>query len=182
MPAKAPVGAQQLSLREDSTMPTTFIRLAGIGLACALVSPASAQLLNEKSLSAAMAMTIAETALETCTKQGYHVSVHVLGRNGEVLVAVRGDGAPPHTMENSQRKAYTSRTFRIPSGEFVQRVKDNPTLGAVHLSGIIAAQGALPIKVGDEVIGAVGVSGAPGGEKDEVCSKAGIDKVADQLK
>jgi uncharacterized protein GlcG (DUF336 family) len=157
-------------------------RLAVVGLACALASPASAQLLTEKSLSTAMAMTIAQTALETCTKQGYHVSVHVLGYNGEVLVAVRGDGAPPHTMENSQRKAYTARTFRIPSGEFAQRVKDNPTIGAVHLSGIIAAQGALPIKVGDEVIGAVGVSGAPGGEKDEACSKAGIDKVADQLK
>ena len=56
------------------------------------------------------------------------------------------------------------------------------TLGTVHLTGIIAAQGALPIKVGDEVIGAVGVSGAPGGEKDEVCAKAGIDKVPDQLK
>ena len=163
-------------------MPASFIRLAAGALVCALAWPASAQLLNEKNLSAAMAMRIAETALETCTKQGYHVSVHVLGRNGEVLVAVRGDGAPPHTMENSQRKAYTSRTFRIPSGEFVQRVKDNPTTGAVHLSGIIAAQGALPIKVGEEVIGAVGVSGAPGGEKDEDCSKAGIDKVADQLK
>ena len=163
-------------------MPASFIRLIAIGFACALASPASAQLLSQKSLSAGMALTIAQTALETCTKQGYHVSVHVLGRNGEVIVAVRGDGAPPHTMENSQRKAYTSRTFSIPSGEFVQRVKDNPTLGAVHLSGIIAAQGALPIKVGDEVIGAVGVSGAPGGEKDEVCSKAGLEKVADQLK
>jgi uncharacterized protein GlcG (DUF336 family) len=76
-------------------------RLAIVGLACALASPASAQLLTEKSLSAAMAMTIAQPALETCTKQGYHVSVHVLGRNGEVIVAVRGDGAPPHTMENS---------------------------------------------------------------------------------
>jgi uncharacterized protein GlcG (DUF336 family) len=155
---------------------------AVVGLACALISPASAQLLTEKSLSAATAIAIAQTALETCTRQGYHVSVHVLGRNGEVLVAIRGDGAPPHTMENSQRKAYTARTFRISSGEFVQRVKDNPTLGAVHLTGIIAAQGALPIKVGDEVIGAVGVSGAPGGEKDEACAKTGIDRVADQLK
>jgi uncharacterized protein GlcG (DUF336 family) len=163
-------------------MPAPSNRLVAIGLACTLASPASAQLLTEKSLSAAMALTIAQTALETCTKQGYHVSVHVLGHNGEVLVAVRGDGAPPHTMENSQRKAYTARTFRIPSGEFAQRVKDNPTTGAVHLTGVIAAQGALPIKVGDEVIGAVGVSGAPGGEKDEACSKAGIDKVADQLK
>src|SRR6516165_4881232 len=120
---------------------------AVVGLACALISPASAQLLTEKSLSAAVAMTIAQTALETCT-----------------------------------RKAYTARTFRIPSGEFAQRVKDNPTLGAVHLTGIIAAQGALPIKVGDEVIGAVGVSGAPGGEKDETCAKSGIDRIADQLK
>src|SRR5438552_14833083 len=163
-------------------MSANLNRLAVLGFVWALASPAGAQLLTEKSLSATIALTIAQTALETCTKQGYHVSVHVLGRNGEVLVAVRGDGAPPHTMENSQRKAYTSRTFRIPSGEFVQRVKYNPTTGAVHLTGIIAAQGALPIKAGDEVIGAVGVSGAPGGEKDEACSKAGIDKIADQLK
>jgi uncharacterized protein GlcG (DUF336 family) len=85
-------------------------------------------------------------------------------------------------MENSFRKAYTARTFRVSSGEIVNRVKDNPTTGLVHLSNVVAAQGALPIKAGDEVIGAVGVSGAPGGEKDEVCSKAGIDKVADQLK
>src|ERR1700681_3544395 len=163
-------------------MSANLYRLAVLGFTCALAAPASAQLLTEKSLSAAMAMTIAQTALETCTKQGYNVSVHVLGRNGEILVAVRGDGAPPHTMENSQRKAYTSRTFRIPSGEFVQRVKDNPTTGAVHLTNIVAAQGALPIKIGDEVIGAPGVSGAPGGDKDEACVKAGLDKIADQLK
>ena len=150
--------------------------------ACAMSLPASAQLLNQKSISAAMATTMAQTALDTCKTNGFAVSVTVVGRAGEVLVQIRGDGAGPHTVENSFRKAYTSRTFRIPSGEFVQRVKDNPTLGAVHLTGIIAAQGALPIKAGDEVIGAVGVSGAPGGEKDEVCSKAGIDKVADQLK
>jgi uncharacterized protein GlcG (DUF336 family) len=163
-------------------MSATANRLAVIGLLGALAAPANAQLLNQKALSAAMALSIAQTALETCTKQGYHVSVHVLGRDGEVIVAVRGDDAPPHTMENSQKKAYTARTFRIPSGEFAQRVKDNPTTGAVHLSGIVAAQGALPIKVGDEIIGAVGVSGAPGGDKDEACAKTGIDKVADQLK
>jgi len=156
--------------------------LAVMCLGAALASPAEAQLLTEKALPAETAITIAQTALETCTKEGYHVSVHVLGRNGEVLVAVRGDGAPPHTMENSQRKAYTARTFRMSSGEFAQRVKDNPTLSAVHLTGVIAAQGALPIKVGDDAIGAVGVSGAPGGEKDEACAKAGLDKVADQLK
>jgi len=64
----------------------------------------------------------------------------------------------------------------------VKRLKDNPQAPFVYLQNVVAAQGALPIKVGDDTIGAVGVSGAPGGEKDEVCAKAGIDKVADQLK
>ena len=157
-------------------------RLAGFGVAALLATPASAQLLAHKDLSMATALTIATTAIETCKGQGYRVSATIVGRNGEIIVQLRGDETGPHTMENSHKKAYTSRTFRIPSGEFVQRIKDNPTSGAVHLSGIVAAQGALPIKIGDETIGAAGVSGAPGGEKDEACVKAGLDKVADQLK
>ena len=156
--------------------------LAGLGMVAALAMPASAQLLAHKDLSLATALTIATTAIETCKGQGYRVSATIVGREGQVIVQLRGDDTGPHTIENSLKKAYTSRTFRIPSGDFVQRVKDNPTTGAVHLSGIVAAQGALPIKIGDEVIGAVGVSGAPGGEKDEACAKAGLDKVADQLK
>ena len=150
--------------------------------ACAFAAPASAQLLTQKNLSAAMALTIAQTALETCKANGYAVSVTVVGRSGEVLAQVRGDGTGPHTMENSFRKAYTSRTFRIPSGEMVERLKANPQLGLIHLNNVIANQGALPIKVGDETIGAAGASGAPGGEKDEACVKAGIDKVASMLK
>jgi uncharacterized protein GlcG (DUF336 family) len=155
--------------------------LAGLGVLAALAMPASAQLLAHKDLSLATALTIATTAIETCKGQGYRVSATIVGREGEVIVQLRGDDTGPHTIENSLKKAYTARTFRIPSGEFAQRVKDNPTTGAVHLTGIVAAQGALPIKIGDEVIGAVGVSGAPGGEKDEACAKAGLDKVADQL-
>ena len=150
--------------------------------ACAFAAPASAQLLTQKNLSAAMALTIAQTALETCKASGYAVSVTVVGRSGEVLAQVRGDGTGPHTMENSFRKAYTSRTFRIPSGEMVERLKANPQLGLIHLNNVIANQGALPIKVGEETIGAAGASGAPGGEKDEACVKAGIDKVAGMLK
>jgi uncharacterized protein GlcG (DUF336 family) len=157
-------------------------RVVWAGLAVALAAPASAQMLDHKDLSLATALTIATTAADTCKAQGNRVTVTVVGRDGQPIVMLRGDDASPHTVENSQRKAYTARTFRIPSGVFAQRVKDNPTTGAVHLSGIVAAQGALPIKVGDDVVGAVGVSGSPGGEKDEVCAKAGIDKVADQLK
>lgn len=164
-------------------MKLTPIKLvAATGLACAIALPANAELLSEKSLSTDLALTIAQTAYDSCAKQGYHVSVQVVGREGQPLVAIRGDGSSPHTLENSLRKAYTARTFRAPSGEFAQRVKDNPSTGAVFLAHVVAAQGALPIKVGDDVIGAVGVSGAPGGDKDEACSKAGIDKVAAQLK
>jgi uncharacterized protein GlcG (DUF336 family) len=162
-------------------MSVTTLRLATIGLACALAVPASAQLAR-KDLSATTALTIAQTALETCTKQGYTVSVTIVGRSGEILLQVRGDNSPPHTLENSMRKAYTSRTTRAPSGELVKRLKDNPQLSFVNLTNVIAAQGALPIKIGDDVVGAVGVSGAPGGDKDEACVKAGLDKVADQLK
>lgn len=161
-------------------MRTIFV--AAIGLAVAASASARAQLLTHKDLSLATALTIATTAADTCKANGNRVSVTVVGREGQVIVVLRGDGSSPHTVENSRRKAYTARTFRIPSGEFAQRVKANPTTGLVFLHGIIAAQGALPIKVGDDVIGAVGVSGSPGGDKDEVCAKAGLDKVADQLK
>ena len=159
---------------------TAFV--TGIAIAAALAMPASAQLLNHKDLSLATALTIATTAAETCKGQGYRVSATVVGRNGEIIVQVRGDNTGPHTIENSMRKAYTARTFRSPSGALVERLKADPTLGLIHLTNVIANQGALPIKVGDEVIGAAGASGAPGGEKDEACVKAGIDKVADQLK
>ena len=167
-------------------MSSSGLRLVAIAIAstcaCASAAPAGAQLLNHKDLSAAIAMTIAETAIETCKANGYAVSVTVVGRNGEVIAQVRGDNTPPHTMENSFRKAYTARTLRSPSGALAERVKAEPTLPFIHLSHIIAFQGALPIKIGDETIGAAGASGAPGGEKDEACIKAGIDKVADQLK
>ena len=156
--------------------------LAAAALLAGFCTPADAELLARKDLSMETALTIATTAIETCKGQGYRVSATVVGRNGEILVQLRGDNTGPHTIENSFRKAYTARTFRVPSGEIVERLKKDPSLGLIHLTNVIANQGALPIKVGDEVIGAAGASGAPGGEKDEACVKAGIDKVADQLK
>jgi len=169
-------------------MRSFIARLVTVLCVSALATPAGAELLTRKDLSLATALAIATTAAATCTAQGQRVSVTVVGRNGEIIVQLRGDNASPHTIENSFRKAYTSRTFRVPSSEIVKRLKDNPQLGAVHLTNVIAAQGALPIMVGTDVIGAAGVSGAvttaesPGGVKDEACVKAGIDKVADQLK
>jgi uncharacterized protein GlcG (DUF336 family) len=164
-------------------MITPLFRLAVIALGAVCAgAPAHAQLLQHKDLTAAIAMAIAETAQATCKANGYSVSVTVVGRSGEIILQVRGDDSNPHTLENSMRKAYTARTTRSPSGALVDRVKADPTLGFVNLSNVIAVQGALPIKVGDEVIGAAGASGAPGGEKDEACVKAGLDKIADRLK
>jgi uncharacterized protein GlcG (DUF336 family) len=162
-----------------STKSTMYCALV---IGCFGAAPASAELLTHKDLTASIAVTIAQTAIEVCKTNGYAVSATVVGRNGEVLVQIRGDNTGPHTFENSFRKAYTARTFRSPSGALADRLKADPTLGLIHLTNVIANQGALPIKIGEEVIGAVGASGAPGGEKDEACVKAGIEKVADQLK
>src|SRR6202046_5490605 len=165
---------------QPSGLRRTAIALASTCI-LALAAPASAQLLEHKDLSASIAITIAQTAIETCKANGYAVSATVVGRNGEVIVQVRGDNTGPHTVENSFRKAYTARTFRAPSGALVDRVKADPTLGLIHLTNVIANQGALPIKVGDDVIGAAGASGAPGGEKDEAWVKGGLGKVGGTL-
>jgi uncharacterized protein GlcG (DUF336 family) len=107
--------------------------------------------------------------------------VTVVDRAGLPIVMLRGDGAGLHTPEGSDRKAYTARTFGQPSADFVKRMLADPaSTGSKEYTRVLALPGGLPIKVGDDVIGAVGVSGSPG--RDDECSKAGIDKVADQLK
>jgi uncharacterized protein GlcG (DUF336 family) len=124
------------------------VRCGLFAAAVTMSAPAGAQLLSHKDLSLATALTIATTAADTCKGQGNRVSVAVVGRNGEVIVQLRGDDSSPHTFENSFRKAYTSRTFRIPSGEIADRYKQDPAFFAVHLNNVIPAQGALPIKIG----------------------------------
>ncbi len=159
-----------------------IVMIAGAALVAVAAGSADAQLIAHKDLSVTTAVTIAQTAIQTCKGQGYNVSAHVLGRSGEVLVAMRGDDTGPHTLENSFKKAWTARAQRAPSVNFANAVKMNPTAGAIHLSNMVPAQGGLPIMVGDDAIGAVGVSGAPGGDKDEACAKSGLDKVAADLK
>ena len=164
-------------------MSARFTRFAFAAAAVGALAPAaSAQTVAHKDLSVDGAVIIATTAMADCKAKGWPVSTTVVGRNGEVLVQLRGDGTGPHTMQNSYLKAFTSRTFRIPSGEMEKRLKDNPQMGAQYLTGFTTGRGALPIMVGEDVIGAVGASGAPGGEKDEACVQTGLDKVKDQLK
>jgi uncharacterized protein GlcG (DUF336 family) len=155
--------------------------LVSLAAAAALSSPAGAQVLTQKNVSVAMAQTIANAALAQCESMGFKVSVTVLDRDGLAVVMLRGDVAGLHTPEGSDCKAYTARTYSSPSANFAKRVTTEPNYApAIQYHRVLALAGGLPIKVGNEVIGAVGVSGSPG--KDDICSQAGIDKVADQLK
>jgi uncharacterized protein GlcG (DUF336 family) len=155
---------------------------AGLALATALSTTVAAQgLVTQKNISLAMAQTIAQAALAQCESMGFKVSVTVVDRGGLPIVMLRGDGAGLHTPEGSERKAYTARAFSQPSADFVKRLAERPeSVGSRQYTRVLALGGGLPIKAGNEIVGAVGVSGSPG--KDDVCSQAGIDKVADLLK
>jgi uncharacterized protein GlcG (DUF336 family) len=163
-------------------MSSTLKILAATVLAASLPLSVDAQgLIAEKNMSLAMAQTIASAAMEKCKEMGFRVSVTVVDRAGLPIVMLRGDGAGLHTPEGSDRKAYTARTFRAPSADFVKRMQnDAAAAGSKEYTRVLALGGGLPIKAGDDVVGAVGVSGSPG--KDDVCSQAGIDKVAGELK
>ena len=114
-----------------------------------------------------MALVMATTAIEQCRSRGFAVGVSVVDRGGHVLVTLRDDAAAHHTVELAQRKAYTSRVFRQTTRAFSQRLIDNPiSAGLGTTSGVVASLGGLPIKVGEQTIGGIGVSGAPGGEND----------------
>ncbi len=160
----------------------SLVAKALVGLAAAaLASPSGAQVLTQKNVSLAMAQTIANAALAQCQSMGFKVAVAVIERGGQTILLLRDDGAGLHTPEGAERKAYTARTYSAPSAVFAKRVQSEPNyVPAMQYSRVLGLAGGLPIKVGNEVIGAVGVSGSPG--KDDVCSQAGIDRVADQLK
>jgi uncharacterized protein GlcG (DUF336 family) len=165
-------------------MRLTTALVAGSFVAAGLPAAAQAQgILMVREVSVDMAHAMVTAALEHCRQQRFKVAIAVVGRDGALLALLREDGANQHTVELATRKAYTSRVFRQTSREFAQRLLDNPqSAGLRDTTGVMASIGGLPIKVGDEVIGGIGVSGAPGGQNDEACAQAGLAKVADQLK
>jgi uncharacterized protein GlcG (DUF336 family) len=146
-----------------------------------LIDPARADLVHHD-LPYAVALTIAQASVESCAAKGYAVSAVIVDRDGETIVAIRGDNAAPHTMENARRKAYTAMSFKVSTTDYAKRFADgNPVVRQqVTLPNVIAIPGGLPIKIGAEIVGGVGASGSPG--VDEPCVQAGLDKVADELK
>jgi uncharacterized protein GlcG (DUF336 family) len=136
----------------------------------------------EKNVSMALSMAVMQGALDQCTKDGYKVSVVIVDKGGNVAASVRGDGTGPHTMEFARMKAYTARTRNQTSLQTMKLLEDPANAFIRQIPNVVGVGGGVPIRVGNEVIGAVGVSGAPGGEKDEVCANAGIAKVEAALK
>jgi uncharacterized protein GlcG (DUF336 family) len=147
-----------------------------------LALPARAELPVHHDLPQALAVALAQASIEACVAKGYPESAVVVNAAGETIVAIRGDGAAPHTLENARRKADTAMRFRMFTTEYAKRYADNNPVvrQQVTLPNVIAIPGGLPIRIGDEVIGGVGASGSPG--VDEPCVEAGLDKIVPLLK
>ena len=161
-----------------------FVKLAVLAsVSMFAAAPALAQApQTQKNVSMGLALAIIQGTLEQCTKDGYKVSVVIVDNAGNVAASIKGDGTGPHTMDFARLKAYTARTRGQTSLATMKQMEDPAFSFLKQIPGVVGVGGGVPIKAGNEVIGGVGVSGAPGGEKDEVCANAGLAKVADALK
>lgn len=155
--------------------------LAALSLAATAASAQGVRI--EKNLSLELASQIAAQSVAACTANGYAVTATVVDRAGGVRAVQRADNAGPHTVEASRAKAFTSASAKAPSLAIMENAQKNP--GAANLKdipGFLLLGGGVPVKVDNEVIGAVGVAGAPGGHLDDQCAQAALSKVADLLK
>ena len=149
-----------------------------------IAGAASAQAVRtEKNMSLELANQIAAATVASCSASGYNVTAAVVDRAGNLRALQRADNAGPHTVGAAQAKAYTSASARNATTAMLENVQKNPGAATlVDIPGFLVLGGGVPIRVGNEVIGAVGVGGAPGAHLDEQCANAGIAKVADLLK
>ena len=150
--------------------------------AFAFAPPGAAQnMVNEATVSTDAALQIASAALAQCRQDGQKVTVSVVDHAGREKIRVRDDGASPHSELHAFRKAYTALTYKMTSADYGKRAAEQRIMGPQLLPNISGAAGGVPIRAGERVIGAVGISGTPGaaggGEHDAKCAEAGIAKV-----
>jgi uncharacterized protein GlcG (DUF336 family) len=158
----------------------------GLAAAAAVLALApsisAAQVQTQRDVTWKLGLAIAEGAIEECAKNNVAATVAVVDRAGRVRVFIASDNPSPHAFELARRKAYTARTFRRPSLQWAEQTKEGSELaGQRQLADVIPLGGGVPINVGNDTIGAVGVSGS-NQQGDEACAKAGVAKVAEQLK
>jgi uncharacterized protein GlcG (DUF336 family) len=141
------------------------------------------QVLTERNISLQLARTIGDAAIAACKKDGFDVTAAVVDRAGDLKILLRADSSNPHNADLARRKAYTARTFGVSSLEFAKRTNGGTELsGQRFLADVIPLGGGLPILIGTERIGGIGVSGAPAQEADEKCAQAGLAAAAGSLK
>jgi len=154
-----------------------------IGLALTAGAANAQAVRSEKNISLDLANQIASATVAACAANGYAVAVTVVDRAGTTRAVQRADNAGPHSLASSLQKAWTSASAKNATQAMMEGAQKNPAAAnLVYLPGFLLLGGGVPIKVGNETIGAVGVGGAPGGHLDEQCAVAGIDKVKDLLK
>ncbi|EPV2479518.1 GlcG/HbpS family heme-binding protein [Enterobacter ludwigii] len=152
------------------------VMMAAALVAGSISLTAQADALNQKNLSLAQANALATSAIQACVAKNYQVTVTVVDRAGVVKAVQRTDNAGPHTVKASEMKAYTALSAKNASGKVMEAAQSNA--GAQNMRdipGFLLLAGGLPVKEGDEVIGAIGIGGAPGGHLDDACAQAAID-------
>jgi uncharacterized protein GlcG (DUF336 family) len=138
---------------------------------------------QEKTITLGLASEAAAEALRFCEEKGWKVSVAVVDRSAQLSVQMRADGAGPHTIDSSRRKAFTSASLREGTTAMLDIINKNPAAANLEMiDGFLILGGGLPIRAGGEVIGGIGVGGAPGGHLDDECAAAGIRRIQDRLK
>jgi uncharacterized protein GlcG (DUF336 family) len=153
-----------------------------VTLALAAFGASAQAVRTERNISLSLANQIAIEAVNACTANGYAVSATVVDRAGTVRAVLRGDNAGPHTLGSSERKAWTAASAKNSTQAMMLGSQSNPAgANVVFIPGMLLLGGGVPIKVGTETIGAVGVGGAPGGHLDEQCAMAALEKVKAQL-
>ena len=158
--------------------------LAATAISCLLAGSATAQeaVVTYKSLSPELALDLARAALADCRKRGFQVTVAVVDRFGVTQVLLRDRFAGPHTVPTATGKAWTAVSFRTSTAELnAMSQPGSMQAGIRNLPGAVIIGGGLTVEAGGSLLGAIGVSGAPGGDADEACAKAGIDAVRDRL-
>ena len=162
---------------------TRLIKISVLALSLLAVAASAQGVRSEKNISLELANQIAAASVAACAVNGYAVAVSVVDRAGSLRAMQRADNAGPHTLAASLQKAYTSASAKNTSLAMMEGAQKNPAAANLgQIPGFLLLGGGVPIKVGNEVIGAVGVGGAPGGQLDEACAVAALDKIKDQLK
>jgi uncharacterized protein GlcG (DUF336 family) len=159
---------------------TFLIAIAAVIITAPL--PAGAQMVTERNISLQAARALADASIACARKDGYDVSVAVVDRAGALKVLMRGDQANPHNAELARKKAYTARTYGVTTMEFRNRTKGTDLEGQRDLTDIIPLGGGVPIIVGNERVGGLGLSGAPTQEADDKCAHEALKSAAAQLK